>query len=291
MRRRLYTANIKPFRRAVDLEHCGLYWLPVGSFPVPAAERTWLMEFLDRWGEAMRRQCELRIEQFLSLRAISPLLTTAFTRSSQEFKPIPGMGWRAVARPAKQLTAEEVEALQQGTKKFKFSEYVDDQCYWFLNKAERKQREQFFGHGGMTTLYMKPDSKTQAPPLPISTSKLRASPVYGAVFAKLDLDGMLGGAWALQDSFLPKSRKLFAEINPADEQLQKARFVVPLLKTRDFFERPAEDCERWFELFDAYLTESPEDQGILLASKNDIDEILVSVVERMTSDGLNYPER
>jgi hypothetical protein len=83
----------------------------------------------------------------------------------------------------------------------------------------------------------------------------------------------------------------FTAMSPGDERLQKARFVVPLLKSRDFFERPTEDCERWFQLFEVYLTESPEDQGILLASRNEMEEMLVSVVERMTNDGLNYPER
>jgi hypothetical protein len=238
----------------------------------------------------MKRRFQLRVEQFLSTRVIHPLLTPAFTKLSREFKPIPGLGWRAVPRASKKLTEEELGAIRDGRKKFDFGEYVEDQCYWFLNKAGQEQREQFFGHGGMTIVYLKPDPKAQPPTLPISSSRLRASSVYGAIFSKLDLDQSIAEAYSLQDSFLAKSRELFAATNPSDPRSQEAQFAVPLLSSNDFFSWP-QACNQWFQLFDVYLTEDPEDQGVLVAAKHDIEEDLICVVEQMKNDGMQYPER
>lgn len=278
-----------PWRAAVDIDYCQLYWLPVTGFPVNTPQRVWLMAFLDLWAEAMKAKFQLRIEQFLSMKVIQPALTRAFTNWAREFKPIPGLTWFAVARAPKSFTLEQIEELQNGARKFDFSEHVDDQVYWFVNKAERQQREQFFGHGGMTILYMKPDAKTKPPALPISASRLRGSSVYGSIFEKFDLEQTIAEAYALRDPFLTKSRELFSSSNPSDDHAQEAQFAVPVLSSGDFFSA-SQTCMQWFELFDVYLTESPGDRGILLASKQDIKKVLIALIEKMRNDGMDYPE-
>ena len=42
----------------------------------------------------------------------------------------------------------------------------------------------------------------------------------------------------------------------------------------------------YFELFDVYLRESPSDSGMLLASKYDLEEILIAVLEKMRATNL-----
>ncbi len=51
-----------------------------------------------------------------------------------------------------------------------------------------------------------------------------------------------------------------------------------------------EDLDQWFSLFDFYLGESQKDQGILLASKSDIENDLIALLERLRSEGLEYPQ-
>lgn len=65
-------------------------------------------------------------------------------------------------------------------------------------------------------------------------------------------------------------------------------FILPHLSADDFFNRSAEECETWFQVFDIYIRESPDDKGILLASKIDIEEILTGILKQMRDKGLAY---
>jgi hypothetical protein len=62
-----------------------------------------------------------------------------------------------------------------------------------------------------------------------------------------------------------------------------------MLRSEDFFKQPEDECKKWFELFDVYINESPADRGILLASKNDLDEDLIPLLKAMADEKLEYP--
>ena len=247
------------------------------------------MGFLDRWAEVVKSKYQLRIEQFLNARVLHPALVHAFVDASRDMKPLPGFGWRSIARSTA-VTPEKLKALEDGSKKFEFSEYMEDQCFWFPDKTEKKQRELFLGHGGLTILYMKPDPKTEPPAMHPIVSKFASSSALKELTASFDIERITGIAYAFRDSFLPKSKEMFLAIDPSDARIQKAPFIVPLLNSRDFFGRPAEECDAWFQLFDMYVTESPEDRGILLAAKPDIEEDLIAVLREMEDAGLQYSE-
>jgi len=44
---------------------------------------------------------------------------------------------------------------------------------------------------------------------------------------------------------------------------------------------PEQELKAYFELFDVYLRESPPDGGMILASKHDLEELLIDVLEQM----------
>jgi hypothetical protein len=48
--------------------------------------------------------------------------------------------------------------------------------------------------------------------------------------------------------------------------------------------------EKWFGLFDLYVNESPDDKGLLLASKTDLDEDLIEMLKEMREEDFVYPE-
>jgi hypothetical protein len=62
--------------------------------------------------------------------------------------------------------------------------------------------------------------------------------------------------------------------------------MLPLLTASEVFGLPEQELKVYFELFDVYLRESPSDSGMLLASKYDLEEILIAVLEKMRATNL-----
>jgi hypothetical protein len=280
--------DLRPFRRAEAMTRCHLFWIPVSSFPIPSQQRLWLREFIDRLSKLLQDTLSLRGETFLQMKTVYPSLQETFIDTSHDFIPMMGLA----KRPGKDLppvpTMEDLQPIFEGKKKFDFNESIGDYCYWFVDKDGKKQRELFWGHGGMTLLFLAADPKTKAEPLPIPRF-VRESPTFADLFKRVDPDRAVATALALGDSFRKKSLQLFAEDIKKNIQLKGVPFVIPLLASGDFFERPEEECKKWFELFDLYLRESPSDSGIVLAAKVDIEEPLIGLLEQMQADGYRYP--
>src|SRR5579863_2809475 len=83
--------DLLPWRRASELTRCYLYWLPVRGFPMPAAQRDWLLQFFERWSALMKAQ-GLRAELFLQYKIVYPNLMNPLLNNMMEFVPILGLG-------------------------------------------------------------------------------------------------------------------------------------------------------------------------------------------------------
>jgi hypothetical protein len=92
------------------------------------------------------------------------------------------------------------------------------------------------------------------------------------------------------DGFQEKSKSLLGVGLQDDPQFKGLRFVLPLLKASDFFSESEQEVEKWFQLFDVYVNESPPDKGILLASKLDLEDSLIDLLKTLKEEGLEYPE-
>ena len=278
--------DLLPWRCAEDLKTCSLYWLPTAGFPALAAQRQWLMLFLDRLKSLLGRQFGLRGELFLQSKSLLPgALRSEFLRTAREFCPIMGIAAQPGSEARLALTDEEVKEIADGGHPFDVDRAYPDYVYWFANKQEQKQRDLFFGHGGMTIAFLKPDPKTQPPKLPF-TSGMRKHPVFQA----FDVDALHAQTFALLDGFQEKSKQLFGAQMEQDPQFEGLRFILPRLESRHFFEQPAQEIKKWFELFDVYVQESPADGGILLASHLDLEQELTHLLRHMKGLGLRYPE-
>jgi hypothetical protein len=279
-----------PLKRAEQLTRCALYWIPVSSFPIPSAQRAWLNSFLDRLSQLMREGRELRVEVFLQYKTVFPALLDSFT--DQAFDLIPVMGF--AQRPGQELpaipTLKDLQPLIDGKEKYDFGKYVGDFCYWFLRKQEKRQRELFLGNGGMSILFLAPDPKTKVALLRMPKG-IREHPGFTELFKLFDPDQTNADAHALGDGFRKKSLELFSEDIKKSVQLKGVPFVIPLLSTRDFFNRPEEECKKWFELFDLYVNESPLDKGVVIATKLDVEEDLIGILKQMKEEGLGYPDK
>jgi hypothetical protein len=203
-----------------------------------------------------------------------------------EFRPIPGICRRPGAAMPKPITEDDIAELIKG-KKFEFNDWVADYTYWFVNKLAARQRELFFGHGGMVNMFLKPDKKTEPPIVPFSPAMRSAFPI----FQKFDIDAQVAQTFALADEFQDKSKKLFGNGLENDPQFRGLRFILPLLNAQNFFNEVPGEREKWFQLFDVYINESPADNGILLASAKDLDEPIIDLVRQMREENLEYPLR
>jgi hypothetical protein len=275
--------EISPWRRAPELVRCNLYWMPVRTFPIPTDQRTWLMEFSNRLIQCLTTHLGLRAEVFLHIKS-SQAIREELLQSARDFAPTIGLGRRPGTGVPTLRSIDELQAIADGLKEVSRNDLVPDYCYWFLNKAHMKQRELFFGHGAVILGLLKPDPNTEPPQLPFSPTFRKKH----KIFQMVDVDGVFTRPYALRDSFLAKSKELFGAGIEANPQFRGLLFVLPLLMTADFFSQPAEECEKWFQVFDVYIKESTADHGVLMAAKIDIEKHLVSVIEKMKQEGLEY---
>lgn len=279
--------ELSPLRRAYNMTRCCLYWIPVSAFPAPAGEKQWLMEFFDRFIPLVKEQCGARAELFLQYKTVVDVMEV-FQKTAMEFAPILGVSRRpgAALRPSptsKELAPFADKVLRGESPDFK--EFVPDYCYWFHRKLEKRQRKEFLGYGGLSMIFLKADPKTTPPELPFTETFRKKNPI----FQMMDVDGFIAGAYSLMDAFHPKSKEMFAADLKDDPRYPGIVFVLPLLSAADFFGRPAEECESWFQLFDVYVNESPADKGILVALKEDMEEQLVQLLKQMKEDGHRHP--
>jgi hypothetical protein len=281
-------ASLLPLKRAEQLTRCALFWIPVSSFPIPSDQRVWLNIFLDRLSQSMTEVHELRAEIFLQCKTVYPTLLDTFIDKSHDLIPLMGLS----QRPGQDLppipTIKDLQPVIDGKEPYDFAKYMGDFCYWFVRKQEKAQRELFWGFGGMSILYLAADPNTKVAPLKIPKF-VREHPNFAELFKTFDPDQINADAHALGDGFRKKSLEIFSEDIKKNVQLKGMPFVIPLLSTRDFFSRPEQECKKWFELFDLYVNESPSDKGIVIATKLDLEDELIGILERMKDEGLRYP--
>ncbi|HEY2364600.1 MAG TPA: hypothetical protein VGK36_26025, partial [Candidatus Angelobacter sp.] len=262
-----------------------LYWIPVSSFPIPLQQRQWLMEFFDRFAALIVKPLGLRTEVFLQYKTVMDA-QNIFQKTAFEFSPIAGLSRKPGVAVPGPLVMDDLQEVVSGEKEFKIREWLPEYCYWFLNKLERRQREEFLGYGGLSMISLKPDPKTVPPQLPFTETFKKKH----KIFQTFDVDAVLSKTCALIDDFQGKSKELFATDLKEDPRYSGLLFVLPILCTADFFQRPAEECENWFKLWDVYVRESPDDKGIILASKLDIEEQLIDLLHQMKDKGQKYSE-
>lgn len=280
--------RLRPLRRAERLQEYFLYWIPVTSNPAPMDQRVWLNAFLDRLSDYLVQKCGLRSEVFLQFKTVYPDLLDKFIDLSLDLIPIMGFGRKPGVPLPPIPDEEEIRKLGEG-KPYIFGDYVGDFSYWFLGKDERKERESFFGYGGMTLLFLPPDPKGPPKKMPFSP-RLREHAAFKDLFAKYDPDQVVARGQALGDPWLKHSLELYREEIPKSQQTKHMPYIVPLLKSADFLESPGER-QKLAELSEFYITESLEDRGILLASHKDHQDAIIGIVESMREAGMKYPER
>jgi hypothetical protein len=269
--------DLLPWRRAENMAKCFLYWMPVSAFPAPESEKAWLLRFTTLLGARLKKEADADPWIFLQYKTANAV-HDEFVRRSREFMPLMGLGRRpGVQMPNLPSDKELQDAIDQ-KRRLDLNKHTPDYAYWFLTKSDLPQRKVFQGLGGMTILYRKSDPKAKPPELTIP-------PQYQEhqLFKTFDVHGLLAGACSMQDEFLKKSKIAFGAGLETNVQVEFLPFILPLLGTADFFRLQEEQMKAHFDLFEVYVQESPVDQGMVVASKLNLDEILIDILREIES--------
>ena len=282
---RIDRAELLPWRRAYQHTRCFLYWMPTASFPVPESQVQWLREFLQRLAKQLSDLAGLRVETFLQYKTAMDDLEK-FQKLAPKFSPLLGLSRKPGDTIPRLPTKDDMMPVVRGEKEFNLKDWIADYCYWFVYKKPSDQWREFLGRGGITLTFMKPDPKTTPPVLPFTESFRKKY----RIFQMMDVDAILAGGFSLQEQFLPKSKELFGSGLEDNPQYPGFAFILPLLSTDHFLHQPEQENEKWFQLFEVYVNESPMDKGVLLAFKTDYEKLLIEVLTGMRQAGLIYQE-
>ena len=286
-KRLIKPADLSPWISAETLVDTFLHWLPVNGFPLLHEEREWFLDFMERFTALLESREGLRCETFLQTKTAGQEPSDVFRRYVVKNKTLQGLTRKPKEILPRFPSSGEMKRALSGSNPAKIEDWVPDFCYWFLGKQAAQHRDHFAGLGGMNTLYLAPDPATKPPALPFTPKFRAAMPVFKA----FDVDSIMQGAYAMADSFMPKSKQVFARGLEDDAMYPGIAFVVPLLDSGHFFAATAEERSEWFTVFDVYLHESPADKGIVLAFQRNFEPHLQEVLEAMRAANRVYPTR
>ncbi|GGG98971.1 hypothetical protein [Silvibacterium dinghuense] len=275
-----------PIRRARDVSACALYWLPVSNVPAYGRERDWLQHFFDELHLELTVDNRLRQESFLQMKLTAPqgYVKDALHRHQTKLMPLMGLGRKPNGKIPPIPTEEDLDQVIKGKAKFDFNEYVADYVFWFLERNEAWKRELFLGSGGYTMIYLPHDPATTPPPIP-DYPVIREMPA----FKKFDADALWQATFLLGDAFCEKSKQVFGKGLEEELAYEGLTFILPFWKARDFLAAASEELSPWFEVFDIFITESPDDHGMLIAAKDDLDETLIRVLDCLRAKEEPHP--
>jgi hypothetical protein len=277
---------VDPFRRAEALTRCDLYWLP-SSFPARKKQRKWTLLFFSELVKRLAPNGELQIELFIESDGVFPDRLDEFTQTALDFNPVMGFSRRPGAPLASIPQDEHAQAVRRQEKPFEMKSFLKGTCYHFLIKHPEKQLDLFWGFGGMTMFLVKPDpAAKQAMEIPAGVKK---HPAFQALSQQFDVQGAIQMASSIQSGFLKKSKEYFGKGWEDRVEYRGLLYVLPRWSSEDFFQLPEDDLKHLFEVCDLFVTESPSDEGILLASAKPLRSIIHELVSSLREAGEVFP--
>jgi hypothetical protein len=313
-----------PWRWAESMHSCSLFWIPAKLKSMPRSQHEWLLEFLARLSAHLLESRGLQGEYFMQMQVIDEdeQLRKTFLNAIMKESPMLGRCWLPRGKQPIPASDREVELLASKKKQFRPYDYAPAQTWWFLSRNAEALRERYLGHGGLTVFFIKPESGFASPAVPAAANMpmiipkflrsdpglkpmledfdpkkpnqipgfLRNHPAMKQVFSLFEVDKMHEKNNALMSPFRDLSKEIFGAGMPRDLEFEGIQFILPKLASQDFFAQTDQQLRRWFEVFDVYINESPEDDGIIMACKDNLTSLIASIVEEMRLKGYRYWE-
>jgi hypothetical protein len=293
---------------------------------MPESQRAWLSRFLDRWFAELSSEHGLVDEVFMQLDVLQKekQLSDGFYANLLKEQPLVGRSISSLqSQPKGAPTDAEIDLLTKGKVKYDFHAMTEPRACWFRNSDTSSLRGTYLGFGGMTILLMQKPAEDQKdeeelgqmisrvrlpafmrnePRLKMLVEGLNPQKPFEPPFfirnhpAMAQLHAM-GGLRKRNPQkqmqkvmFGLKTKEVFGGSLKADPAYAGIPFLLPRLSSAEVFHSTAEERASWFQLFDVYLRESPEDGGMLLLARPDLLSGIVQTVTALRNDGYRYWE-
>ena len=313
-----------PWRWAESMHSCSLFWIPTNLGSIPRGQREWLLEFFTRLSAHLSEASGLQAEYFMQMQVIdeNEKLRKAFMDAMMTESPMLGRCWLPRGKQPTPASDQEVELLATKKKEFHPYDYTHPQAWWFLGSNGAALRERYLGYGGFTAFFLKQDAEEKLTTIPAAAnmrmmipkflrndaglkllfedfdpkrpnripSFLRNHPAMKQVFSTLDADNLQQKSKTLASLFRDRTKEIFGASIPRDLDYEGILFVLPKFASQDFFAHTDEQIRRWFEVFHVYINESPEDEGLIMACKDNLTPLIASIVGEMRDKGYRYWE-
>lgn len=320
-----------PWRRAESLRDALVLWAPCGFREMPESQHAWLSLFFERWFAVLATEHALSEEHFMQMETLQKeqKLSDQFYSNLMRDRPLMGRSISSLREPPRNaMTKEDVDLLVKNKVKYDYHAVTVPRACWFRGTDTVAIRATYFGFGGMTILlaprpeenseedqekvkqlgqlmsrlrlpaFMRKDPRMVALVEGIDPQKPLDRPAFirnhpgmahfNATFGsqKADAQKMMKKVM-----FGRKMKEIFGDSLKNEHTYENIPFALPRFSSAEILGATADDRALWLQLFDVYIRESPEDEGILLLAKRELLPGIVETVASLRKDGYAYWER
>ncbi len=262
-----------PWHKAEALTRCHLYWKAERAFPPPQADRQWTTAFLLALDKTLKEKFEVEGYFFLPQHYINDKNVDRFIQMLQD--AMPKIGARRVAgEPIPRMNPQYIEDTLANKGTFDTEAFRKYYLFRLAITDLPKYLAELWGSGKAMYLYLPKDPKAAPMPKFPQPKMFQNDPFLG----KINVDAQMKGMRSCQHPSWAGSKALFAADLAKEPMMAGLEFVLPFLNTQFYFQQAPEIVEAFMGLFPIQIFESPEDQGIAIASKENLDSILKELV-------------
>jgi hypothetical protein len=322
--------SLLPWRMAESLKDSLVLWAPCRFGEMPGGQRAWLNLFLERWFALLASEEGLGEECFMQLETLQKekKLSDEFYANLMRDRPLMGRSISSREAPPKGgATMEEIDLLIKHKVKYDYHAMSASRACWFRGSDTSGLRATYLGFGGMTILltprseknfeenqerekqlgqlisrlklpaFLRKDAHLVAlvegldPQNPLKPPPfIRNHPAMAHFHATVGPQKEDAQEMMQRVMFGRKTKEIFGDSLKAEHSYAGIPFVLPRFSSTEILNSTVKERASWFELFDVYVRESPEDNGMLLAAKPQLLSGIVQVVKSLRQDGYRYWE-
>jgi len=270
--------RLRPWVRAEALDWPDLYWTPMSGFPVRAVEREWLTEFLSTLAGDLA-QDGLAPLCFLEAAVLQGPLEQAFLAEARDLTPLPGFCRHPWDEPPGVPPAEVTDRIRNQQQPFSWDVFARGHAYWVDPPDFRSFCLRFGGYGGLIVLFAAaPQAEDPFAAIPPA---LFENPFVRQMTRGIDIRREMRQMQRMQDPRMAAVKPVLARGWEGRVDVDKIFFLIPKLKSLDYFsvERPV--LESVMQTFPVCFFESPPDEGVLLACAAPFADRLAALMHRV----------
>lgn len=270
--------RLRPWVRAEGLAWPDLYWTPMSGFPVRVIERDWQTAFLGGLAAELAPD-GLQPLCFLEAPVIQGAVEQAFLSEARDLTPLPGLCWRLEGKPSAPPSAELTDQIRNQQRPFSYGLFAEGQAFWVDPRDFHSFVRRFGGHGGLIVLFA--SSAPGADPLAGIPPALFENPFVKQMTRGADLRRELRQMQRWQDPRMAAIKPVLARQWGDSLEIERISFLVPKLKSMDFFSMEQPVLEAVLQTFPVCYFESPPDEGVLLACSLPFADRLAALMARV----------